>query len=205
MKFKLIILLIIVALVACKSDKSNRDYSDSDDKKNEKTKSDDPFNQMQDALKKLNDGEKVEVVNHRDLQDFLPNKVAGMEQSDIEGSTTGMLGFDISTVDADYGEGSEKLNIKIVDAGGLGAAFLSMAPWAEMKFDKSSKRGFERTAEFDGYKCFEKFDKSGDSELAIIVDDRFIVTASMEVDDFGDLRKAVRKLGLKKLGRLGSK
>lgn len=202
MKIKLLVLFIAVSLVACKSDRSDKNDV-REDSKTEKTNSDDPFAQVEDALNKLNDGEKVEVINHRELQDFLPNKLAGMEQTDIEGSTAGMLGFDISTVDADYGEGKDKINIKIVDAGGLGSAFLSMAPWASMKLDKSNKDGFERTGEFEGYKCFEKFQKSGYSELAIIVDDRFIVTASATVDDFDDLRDAVRKLGLKKLSRLG--
>ena len=47
----------------------------------------DAVNQMQDALKEMNDGKEIEVVNFRDLKELLPKKIAGIPQTNTGGET----------------------------------------------------------------------------------------------------------------------
>lgn len=120
------------------------------------------------------------------------------ELEEVEGSKSGMMGFSVSTSTAEYKKGDDKIEIVLVDTGGLGIA-AAMAAWTNMEYSKRDKNGFERTAEYKGHKSFEQFRKNGKSEFAYFYNDRYLVTASGRVDDFDDLKDMVGDLKLRKL------
>ena len=60
-----------------------------------------------------------------------------------------------STAEASYRAGAKRLNVKIVDAGGLGASTLSMAAWSSLDVNKEDDNGYERTSNWGEFKTLE--------------------------------------------------
>lgn len=212
----LFILIVGVSLTACSSDKKDKDSSGentetSDNGSNDEGYNSDPKNlqeamqNAQKAIKDLQGGEQVEVVPFRELQELLPEKLAGYERISKEGETTGAMGMNISRAEAKYKDGNDEVKIEIVDTGGLGMAMMSMAAWSSIIIDKEDENGYERTSNLDGYKCYEKFRKNGrTSELAVIVEGRFLVKASKRTNDEKDMdkmKKVIKDMSLSKLAR----
>ena len=161
-------------------------------------------NQVQEAMKQLNNGEKVEVINFRDLKEFLPDKLAGVSKTDDGGETAGAMGMTISTAEGTYEEGDQKFELKIVDTGGLGMAMMGMAAWASMTVDRESDDGYERTGTIDGYKSYEKYTKASKrGEVSVIIGNRFVVQLTGRNISMDDLKDAVDSLDLKGIEKLG--
>lgn len=159
---------------------------------------------MREALTGGNNGSpKVEVVDWRKLQEFLPNKIDGMPRTNESGQTAGAMGFNFSETEGTYEEGDRRMNLKIVDTGGFGGLISMSAAWATVTIDKEDRNGYERTLEIDGYKAIEKYDKnSKNGELSVLVGKRFIVTLDGDDVAMDDLRDALDDIGLKKLEKL---
>jgi hypothetical protein len=212
----LFILTAGVSLTACSSDKKGNDSSGentetTDNDSNDEGYNSDPKNLQEamqnakQAMKDLQGGEQVEVVPFRELQELLPEKLAGFERISKEGETTGAMGMNVSRAEAKYKDGDDEVKIEVVDTGGLGMAMMGMAAWSGITIDKEDENGYERTSKLDGYKCYEKFRKNGrTSELAIIVEGRFLVTASKRAaneKDMDRMKKVVKDMDLSKLAK----
>ena len=212
--FCLFVLASGLILTACSSDKKNNDSKDENTETSGNDSNGEGYNSnpknMQDAMqnaekamKDLQGGKQVAVVPFRELQEFLPEKLAGYERTKKSGETTGALGMNVSHAKATYKDGDQQIKVDVVDTGGLGSAMMGMAAWSSIVIDKEDDNGYERTSTLDGYKCFEKFRKSGSSsELSVIVGDRFLVTASGRTEDMGNLKKVIKDMDLGKLGRM---
>lgn len=194
MKPVLIFLSLALFLSACQGSNSNEESSRKDDVQ-------ESLDELSKSIEDLTEGKGVKTIHHDQLRNLLPKRMSGFSRTDIEGNTSRMLGIGISTAKAVYEKRSEEVEISVVDAGSLGV-IMSMADWADVEIDKSDRHGFERTATLDGYRCFEKFDKRGRSELAVIVGNRFLVAASGKIDDFDDLRDLVSSMKLKRLEKM---
>jgi hypothetical protein len=212
----LFILTAGVSLTACSSDKKGNDSSGentetTDNDSNDEGYNSDPKNLQEamqnakQAMKDLQGGEQVEVVPFRELQELLPEKLAGFERISKEGETTGAMGMNVSRAEAKYKDGDDEVKIEVVDTGGLGMAMMGMAAWSGITIDKEDENGYERTSKLGGYKCYEKFRKNGrTSELAIIVEGRFLVTASKRdanEKDMDRMKKVVKDMDLSKLAK----
>ena len=149
----------------------------------------DAMNKMQDAMKEMNNGEKVEVINFRELQELLPEKLNGYERVSKGGETAGAMGMNISTAKAKYEKGDQKFEVNIVDTGGFGMAMMSMAAWSQITVDREDENGYERTTTIDGNKCYEQYKKNGDSQIAMIIDDRFIITGNGDIESEKDMKE----------------
>ena len=213
-------ILCMTVAPACSSDNSTGN-SDSDntennsdsesnassDSENDKPASiQDAMNQVQDAMKQLNDGEEVEVVNFRELQKMMPEKVDGYERTSKGGETAGAMGMNVSTAEATYEKDGQKIELNIIDTGGLGMAMMGIAAWSTVTVDREDENGYERTGKLDGYKSYEKFRKNGGkSQVSVIVDDRFIIQAEARIkkesqmDELRDLIKEVDPSSLSKM------
>lgn len=160
--------------------------------------------QAEEAIKGLQGGPKIEPVNFRELQELLPDKLAGFERKSRSGETAGAMGMNISRAEAKYEDGDCNVKTEIIDTGGIAIGVMGMAAWASATIDKEDDNGYERTSTLDGYKCFEKFRKSGpESELAVLVENRFIVTANGRICDMDQLKKIVKAMDLGKLKKMG--
>jgi hypothetical protein len=140
-------------------------------------------------------------VDFRELKKILPERLAGMNRSSIEGEKTGMGGFKYSIAKAQYQEDKVRLDVSIVDGAGFAGVVTGMAAWSLIDVDRETETGYERTTTIDGYKAFETYDsKKQEGQISIVVEDRFIV--NIEGDNLKsdkDLRKALDGLDLKKL------
>jgi hypothetical protein len=195
-------LLAILVFASCKFDLKDNDAKDPDKTERESSKKKDSDNKLDEftkAIEDLSEGKSVETVPYQELQELLPARLEGYERVDMEGSRTGALGIKVSTATATYEDGDQEIEINIVDGGSFGGVLSSAQNWMDAEFESSSKNGFERTSTLKGYKSYEQFDKNGTSSLAVIVQDRFLVTASGRVKDFDQLKDMVESMKLRKL------
>lgn len=163
----------------------------------------DAMKQAEEAMKNLQNGQQTEPVNFRELQELLPEKLAGFERKSRSGETSGAMGINISRAEADYEDGDCKAQVDVFDTGGISTALMGMAAWSTVTIDKEDDKGYERTSMLEGYKCFEKYRKNGpSSELSVLVSERFIVTANGRACDMDKLKKLVKAMDLKKLGKM---
>lgn len=196
-------LLMLMGLFAagCGFDSSKKES----DKSDEPTENDDPISAMQKAVKDATGGGGGETVDHRSLRDLLKeNMRGGFERTSYSSQKSGAMGFNVSTAEAEYdGGGGRKIRVSIVDTGGMGMALMGMAAWSSVEIDQENSDGWERTSTFQGYKSFEKYNKSSqNTELAVIIENRFIVNfegSNCDMEDLKDFAEAIDMDDLKKL------
>ena len=164
-----------------------------------------PAEAVSKALESLGkgDGKVSEPVDHRKLRDLLKERISGFERTSYESQSTGAMGFNFSNAQADYEDGDKRINATLTDAGGMGMAMMSMAAWSSMQLDREDQDGWERTSTWKGYKSYEKYNRSNNySELALIVENRFIVTLNGSNVDMDDLKDFAGDLDLGDLKKL---
>ncbi len=150
----------------------------------------DKVGEAMDQLK--NDGKVVEPVNFRVLKEGIPETFLGMERTKNEGETTGAMGFKISTAKASFKEGDKRIDVEIVDVGGIGMAAMGMAAWSMAEIDKESDNGYERTTTFEGHKAFEKC--SGNRcEFSTWMNQRIIFNVKGYNVEMDDIKKGIKK------------
>jgi len=161
-----------------------------------------------DAMKKAmealgGNGETAEPVNHRDLKELLKERMRGYDRTDYSSQSVGSFGINISSAEGTYEDGDKRINVTITDTGGLGMAMMSMAAWSSMHLDKEDSHGWERTGTYKGFKSYEKYDKSSNySEIALIVENRFVVALNGSNCDMDDLKRFADDLDLSHLKSL---
>lgn len=165
------------------------------------------LNKVQDALKdvekNLKNGEDVEIADFRDLKEVLPKRLLGMDRYSHTGEKSGVTGFKISQATAKYKDGDRRLEINIVDSGGMALASLGAAAWTMLDVDRETDDGYERTTTIDGYKAYEKFDsRRGEAEISIFYKDRFLVAIKGDNLKKGDAENVLDKLDLDDLDDL---
>lgn len=165
----------------------------------------DALGELEKQLTDANGGEKVEPVDFRDLKAELPERINGMKRISAEGERSGWGGFKVSTATGEYEDDDKRLEISIVDAGGMmGLAKVGLAAWAQAEVDRESDDGYERTTTIDGYQAYEKYNnKTEDGQVSIIINERFIVNIEGRNISARDLKSALNKLDLKKLEKMG--
>lgn len=162
-----------------------------------------PAEAMQKALENLNDGKVSEPVDHRKLRDLLKEEIEGFTRVDYESQSAGAMGFNMSHAEGNYTKGDARIKTTIMDTGGAGMAMMSVASWSMINVDKENQDGYERTGSYKGYKAFEKFDKRSNScELAVIVENRFIVTFNGQQCDMNALKNFADDVDLVELKKL---
>jgi X-X-X-Leu-X-X-Gly heptad repeat protein len=193
--------------------------TDSDELQNEL---EDGMHELQDGLDEMNDGlqeglnemtsglskmlqnvkievntDGVEAVDFRELKALLPDRLIGMERTSHTGERSGIKGLQVSVAEAEYEDDDRRLEIAIVDGGGLPLAGSAQAGWSMVEIDKEDKNGYERTTEINGHRAFEKYNKKWEEgELAILINDRFIVSIKGKGIAEDDLRRVLKRLDL---------
>lgn len=143
----------------------------------------------------------VETVDFRQLKDLLPADADGLSRKEATGEKTGAMGFNVSTARGEYtnGDGSERIEVDIVDAGGTGA-LMGLAAWSMIDIDKETANGYERTAKMGNYKTYEKYDNDGkNGEINILVNKRFVVTAKGNGVSMDKIKATLEDIDLAKL------
>ncbi len=158
---------------------------------------------IENGINQLINSEDLELVNFREMKALLPSSLRGMDRTSIEGQKSGIGKLKAATAQAEYRNGNEKIKISLVDVGGLGMMMSTMAGWANVEVDNESDHGYERTTTIDGYKAFESYDSdSKEGNIAIIVEDRIIVSIDGKNVTERQLKKALNKISIRQLKRL---
>jgi len=72
----------------------------------------------------------------------------------------------------------------------------------KMGYDRESSKGYERTTEIAGYPAVEKWSIDSErAEATVLVDDRFIVTATSRKMPEGTPRQMLEEMGLQELAK----
>lgn len=200
---------ISLCIVGCgldTSESSSSSSSSSDDEKNIANAVEKSKNALQDLLSDgKEDGKTTEVINWRELKELLPNKINGLKLEDTEGQTTGMMGFKISNTKGVYKDDDSRMNITVIDFGGVGFLTKQFASWTELEIDSDTSEGYQRTIDYKGYKAFEEYnEKRKSGSFAVLIEDRFVLTIDGDDIEMDDLKDAIDDFNVKKLARLAS-
>lgn len=162
----------------------------------------DAMNALGAAMGAANGGKQVDVVDYKVLKDMLPGDVGGMKRTEATGEKTAAMGMQISHANGRYSNDAGKsMTIKITDIGSMtGLAGMAAYAWAATEVDRESDTGYEKTANFNGYKSHEKWDKSSKSgEISVLVGNRFVTEVSGNDVDMNEMKDALTKVDLRKL------
>lgn len=148
----------------------------------------------------LGGGKRVEPIGIEQLKPFVPDTFAGLPKKSSQAEKTGVAAFMVSKAEATYGDGAQKnVSLEISDSGGA-SGMLGLAGWASIQGEKESDSGSEKTYKANGRMVHEKSSKTGGrNEFAVVLGDRFIVTARGRGVDVNELKSAVSALDLAKL------
>ena len=162
---------------------------------------------VQEIAKQAEDAQKngpVATVDFRKLKDMLPTEAAHLTRKSASGEKNGAAGMTFSTATARYenADNTQNIELTVVDAGGT-AMLMGMAAWSMIEMDKEDDNGYERTTKMGDHKAYEKYNKTDKSgETAVLVKNRFIVTAKGNGIDPDALKSAIEAVDLDKLADL---
>lgn len=147
----------------------------------------------------LGGGKRVEPVALSQLTPFIPETFAGLSKQSSDSERTGMAGIMVATAEARYGDGAKSATLEITDTGGA-SGLMGLASWAGIEGEKENDQVSERTERIGGRLVHQRASKTGgENEFAIVLGERFIVTAKGDGVDINTLRSAVSGLDLSKL------
>ena len=200
------ILSLITMLIISGCGKGGDNQPNENQKSDEKTgiKSMDDFvDNMNEAQKNMEEGQKYEVVDFRDLKALLPESLGDLKRTNAEGEKSGAMGFTISKADADYNneDYSQRIDIEITDlAGATGYAGLAAWGWAMVEIDKETETGYEKTIKYKGHKAYEKYESEyQNGSIEVLVAGRFMVSVSGNNIPMEVIKSAIDEIDISKL------
>ena len=146
-------------------------------------------------------GRRFEPLEIEQLKVFVPETLGGLSRTSTRGERRGLGGIMVASTEAQYGDTSRSINLEVVDSGGM-SGLVGLASWAGAMDEKEDDDGFERTRKVDGRIVHEKSSKRGSNEFAVVLGNRFIVTARGDGVSLDELKSAVSSLDLPRLERL---
>jgi hypothetical protein len=147
-------------------------------------------------------GRRVEPLQLDEIRAFVPETFARLPRTGQNAERSGIGGVLIARAEATYGDGTNRsVTLEVVDSGGI-SGLVGLASWAGIESEREDEYGSERTRKVGGRLVHERISKTGgEHEFAIVLGERFMVSAKGRGVDFDDLRTAVSGLDL---GRLES-
>ena len=148
----------------------------------------------------LGGGRRVDPVGIDQLKPFVPQVFAGLPRTSSNAEKAGIAGLMVSKAEATYGDGAQKrVTLEVSDTGGV-SGLVGLATWVGLQGEKEDDNGSERTQKVNGRLVHEKISKTGGSnEFAVVLGDRFVVSAAGNGVDLNALKAAVSALDLGKL------
>jgi Yip1-like protein len=147
----------------------------------------------------LGGGKHVDPISIDQLKSFVPDTFAGLSKKSSGAEKTG-FGITVSKADATYGDGAQKeVKLELLDTGGA-SGLVGFASWMGLQEEKEDDNGYERTQRVGGRFVHEKVSKrGGTNEFAIVLGERFVVSAESSDLKIDELKSAIGSLDLAKL------
>lgn len=175
----------------------------------------DPFNQLSaavDQMKKAAEGlaagnrKPVPPVAFSELIGFLPRKVGGLKAEEPKGETTTAGNWQYSQAEIAFRspDGKRRAEVGIFDYAHIPFLYVPFRMLLNMKVARESTDGYERSGQIAGYPAYEKWNRDGGSEVAILVGERFVVKSETRGLGEGSARKIAEGMDLKRLASKGS-
>jgi Yip1 domain len=187
-----------------KLDALGKKLDESNKKMEAAAKSGDPNAQAAAAMEGLGTllggGKRVDPVGIDQLKPLVPATFSGLPKTASNAEKNGIAGLMVSKAEATYSDGAEKrVTLEISDTGGV-SGMMGLIGWAGIEGESEDDSGSERTHKENGRLIHEKSSKNGGTnEFAIVLGDRFVVTAKGRGVDLDALKAAVGSLDLAKI------
>jgi hypothetical protein len=148
----------------------------------------------------LGGGRRVDPIGIEQLKPFVPENFAGLPKTGSSAEKNGIAGLMVSKAQASYSDGAQKhVTLELSDTGGA-SGLMGLAGWIGVQGEKEDDNGSERTEKVNGRLVHEKVSKrGGTNEFAVVLGDRFVVSATGRGVELGELKAAVGGLDLGKL------
>ena len=145
-------------------------------------------------------GRRVDPIGIDQLKPFVPESFAGLPKTSSSAEKNGIAGLMVSKAQASYSDGAQKhVTLELSDTGGA-SGLMGLAGWIGLQGEKEDDNGSERTQKVNGRLVHEKVSKrGGTNEFAVVLGDRFVVSATGAGVDLGELKAAVGGLDLGQL------
>ena len=162
--------------------------------------------QMQKAAEGFTGNRKpVPPVAFRDLIGLLPTRMPGMKASEPKGETTTAGTWQYSQAEVDFRseDGDRSAEVGIFDYAHIPLLYVPFNMILSMNVARENTEGYEKSVKVAGYPAFEKWNRSGASEIVVLVGDRFIVKTETRGLGEGSARKVAEGLALKERAAKG--
>jgi hypothetical protein len=161
--------------------------------------------QMQKAAESFTNRKPVRPVAFRELMDHLPDKMAGMTRQEPKGETTAAGSWQYSQADVEFQskDGKRAADVGIFDYAHIPLLYVPFNMILGMNVSRESTEGYERSTRIEGYPAFEKWSTKGNSEVVVVVGERFIVKADTRGMGEGAAKKIVEDMDVDGLAAKG--
>ncbi|MEQ1757687.1 MAG: Yip1 family protein [Vicinamibacterales bacterium] len=150
----------------------------------------------------LGGGARVEPVALEVLQPLVPETFAGLTRTTNNSERAGLAGIMIARAEATYGAGERTATLEVQDTGGV-SGLVGLASWMGVEGQRENDSYAERNGRVNGRFTHEKRSKTGDDhEFALVLGERFIVSARGRGMTLDELKAAVSALDLAKIEAL---
>lgn len=136
------------------------------------------------------------------LQALLPTTLAGLDRTEISGSSAGAGGLGGSQAEARYAKGDTRVSLKITDIAAAGA-IAGLGAALNVESNRQSADGYEKTATIDGRITSEKWTNGSQrGSYSVMVANRFLVEAEGEATTIETLKAGVGAIAIDRLEAL---
>ncbi len=165
-------------------------------------------NQVADQAQKMASGaaKPVPPVSYKTLIDYLPRSVPGMKASEPKGETGSAGQWQYSEAKVEYASArGARAEVGIHDYAFIPFLYAPYKMALAMKVKREGTDGFERSTEVAGFPAFEQWDRgSRKSKVAVMVGERFVVTADVYGGAEGSAVDLAKRIDLVRLGKEGT-
>lgn len=152
--------------------------------------------------------EPVPPVSFKVLMNYLPKEVAGLKAEKPRGESVQWDKWTHSNASIDFNSETDNQNAKvnIYDYAYISNLYLPYQMLFNMKYNRETSEGYEKSIEINGMPTFERWNEEGkDNEVTILVGKRFIVHVETYGMDEGSAKKIAEGLNLTGLANESAK
>lgn len=137
------------------------------------------------------------------LRAFVPEQLAGLERTAFEVSSNQAMGIAMSSVEASYGSGEKRLDVKVVDVGAVPALAMGMMAWTATTMERETQDEVEKVYQRDGLSIKEEYRKDGsDAELMVALPNSLMLELDGDGMGIDELKALLGKLDLQGMAAL---
>jgi hypothetical protein len=148
----------------------------------------------------LSGGKGVEPLQLDQIKPYVPETFAGLPRTNTRSERSGVAGMMVAKAEGTYGDSSGKqVELEVVDTGGM-AGLMGLAGWVGLVGERETDDKMERTTREGTRVVHEEVSKRGGrNTYALVLNDRFVVSAKGNGVDINTLKSSVSSLDIAKL------